>query len=545
MTRSIAIPTSEANQIEISLDSEHNAVFVLGANGSGKSALLHWLYVYGLKQTVRQDGSRTVRRIKAHRMTSLSTNRVDISASQFAAQSQHVHQDDSNNYGRYLDRLVPDRSQGVMYELQRAEMGRLAGIGRRFESARTGKTGLEAAEQFTDASLSPIETINRLFQSAGLSVEVEISEDAPDMLLARHRKSGVSYGVEQLSDGERSSLLLAAQVLCAPADTVFLIDEPERHLHRSIAGPLLAGLFATRRDCEFVVATHEISLPHDCHDAHVLLLRGCEFGEDTAQSWDADLMSPGADIDDDIKLDVWGARRHLVYVEGKPHSLDKRLYESVFTDVSFVARDGWQQVAAAVRAARGSHDLHWMQVHGLIDRDRHEADTLDDDARHLVCVLGCYAIESIYYCAEAQRSAGADLARDAGVSIEARLADARRVVLAEAQTLAGVAYVDGERLSHDIESQDAEAIIANYPIKKSTIPDRIASSFGFATRRAYEQAVRVALRNDETLRTHVADMCGGLREALERSGPDFQSDAAPSTAAKSALTDATAATLTA
>ena len=524
MTRSLSIPTVRGQVVEINLDSESNALFVLGANGSGKSALLHWLY--GQHQSRLSDGTYVVRRIKAHRMTSLSTNRVDVSASAYATQLKHFDQDDRSEYGRYVDRNVLNRAQSIIYELQRAEIGQLARIGRQARNARAGRTGFAAVEQAVDESTSPIEVINGLFQSAGLEVQVEIPESDPDALVARHRKSDTPYGIEQLSDGERSALLLAAQVLSASAGTLFLIDEPERHLHRSIAGPLLSGIFAARRDCEFVVATHEISLPHDCQEAHVLLLRGWEPQGNGPQTWDADLVAPDADIDDDIKLDIWGARRHLVYVEGKPHSLDKRVYEAIFPQATFVARDGWQQVVAAVRAAHESRDLHWLQVHGLIDRDRHEDDTLDEGARQLVCKLGCYAIESIYYCAEAQQSVGVALARDAGARIEDRLAAAREAVLAEAHTLEEVGFIDPERLRRDIESEAADAIIANYPISKSVIPDRIAQSLGFRGRKAYEQAVRIALRSDEALRGHVAAMCAELGDALRQDDQESQPDAA-------------------
>ena len=44
-----------------------------------------------------------------------------------------------------------------------------------------------------------------------------------------------------MSGGERSVLYLVAQVLCVPKAKILIIDEPEIHLHRSIA------------DCEILV----------------------------------------------------------------------------------------------------------------------------------------------------------------------------------------------------------------------------------------------------------------------------------------------------
>ena len=57
-------------------------------------------------------------------------------------------------------------------------------------------------------------------------------------------------------------MIIAAHVITADPGIVFLIDEPERHLHRSIIQPFLSALFNLRKDdCAFVIATHEIALP--------------------------------------------------------------------------------------------------------------------------------------------------------------------------------------------------------------------------------------------------------------------------------------------
>ncbi|WP_442947933.1 AAA family ATPase [Nostoc sp.] len=44
---------------------------------------------------------------------------------------------------------------------------------------------------------------------------------------------GTPYSIAELSDGERNALLIAANVLTVKNGTLVLIDEPERHLHRS------------------------------------------------------------------------------------------------------------------------------------------------------------------------------------------------------------------------------------------------------------------------------------------------------------------------
>src|SRR5439155_760568 len=108
--------------------------------------------------------------------------------------------------------------------------------------------------------VAPIKIINELLRLSNLPIEISDYEN--DKVVAR-KSGGTPYSIAQLSDGERNALLVAADVLTVGAGTLVLIDEPERHLHRSIISPLLTLLFEKRRDCAFVVSTHEVMLPLD------------------------------------------------------------------------------------------------------------------------------------------------------------------------------------------------------------------------------------------------------------------------------------------
>jgi hypothetical protein len=53
-----------------------------------------------------------------------------------------------------------------------------------------------------------------------------------EQILAK-KECGEPYSIAELSDGERNALLIAATVLTVKPGTLLLIDELERHLHRS------------------------------------------------------------------------------------------------------------------------------------------------------------------------------------------------------------------------------------------------------------------------------------------------------------------------
>lgn len=73
------------------------------------------------------------------------------------------------------------------------------------------------------------------------------------------KKNGepVKYSANQMSDGERAVLYLAAQVLCVPENKMLIMDEPEIHLHRSIMNRLWMALERYRPDCLFIYITHD------------------------------------------------------------------------------------------------------------------------------------------------------------------------------------------------------------------------------------------------------------------------------------------------
>lgn len=389
---------------------------------------------------------------------------------------------------------------------------------------------MNAADRYIDEHARPISTLNDLFQSSSLDIRIEATDDR-EALMARHMKSGALYEVQQLSDGERSALLLAAEVLTVPPGTLLVLDEPERHLHRSIASPLLAGLFAERSDCEFVVSTHEVMLPQDCGEAPIALLRGCTFSTQTASAWDADLLDAGASIPEEVKLDVWGARRTLVFIEGEAHSLDKRIYEAVFPGVTFVSKGSWRQVVNAVDGISTSSDLHWLQAWGLIDRDSHKDAMLPTAARLRVHGLDCHSVESLYYDPMVQREVGRARCEASGDDFDAVMSDLNDAILAQVQVLNSQETVDSTLLQHDIENGDIESIIANYPIKKSGIRRIIATGLQFPSVGHYERAVIVKLHDSAELRQHIASKCGRLQSHLTMTAADEPVEAQPQAAA--------------
>ncbi len=314
----LKFPMTAARDHGIHLD-PGDILFVLGANGSGKSSLMFHF-------NTQYHGD--TRRISAHRQTWMRSDALDMTPSAKVQTEQYIQNEDQTIHSRYRDQYAAERASMTIYDLIDAENVRARAIAAAYDAGddeRLRKAG---------SSEAPVTVINELLRQSNVPITITIQ--ANERVMAR-RDSGSPYSAAQLSDGERNALLIAGSILTAPEGTLLLIDEPERHLHRSIISPLLRQLFERRPDCSFVISTHDHGLPLAHPTARTLLLRSCTFNGPNVQSWDADELPAGSPVDDDLRRDLLGSRRTILFVEGTEHSLDKSLYSRAFCKICEVA----------------------------------------------------------------------------------------------------------------------------------------------------------------------------------------------------------------
>jgi hypothetical protein len=198
----------------------------------------------------------------------------------------------------------------------------------------------------------------------------------------------------------------------------------------SIISPLLKHLFAKREDCAFVVSTHDVDLSLDHPGARTLLVRGCTVAGSSFNAWDVDLVPPGAQVDEDLKRDAFGARRKLLFVEGAGGSLDAPLYGVIFPEVSVIAKGSSRDVEYAVAGVRGSQDLHWLRAFGVVDSDGRLPDEVGRLKERGVYALSVFSVESIYYNPGVQRQVAERHAAVTGEDGPTRVAKAKAAALA-------------------------------------------------------------------------------------------------------------------
>ena len=531
---SLSIPTLGTEVLPVTLQ-PGEVLFVVGANGKGKSSLMHRLY---------RDNFETAVRITAHRRTWLSSSVVDMTARQ-----KQQNELDMRNQERALQyRWRSD------YDEQRAGMSVFNLIDAENSTARKIADAMRRRSEDEARELaqrdSPLEQINTLLQSSNLPVTISI---APGEEILAQRDGSHPYSMAEMSDGERNAVLIASDILTARVGSLFLVDEPERHLHRSIITPLLSSLFSTRRDCSYVISTHEIGLPVDFPDSKALLLRECEFSGGEATAWDADLLEPGESLDEELQRDILGARRRIVFVEGRASpSLDQPLYRLLFPNFSVVPKGGQGQVLHSVKGLRGARDIAWVDAFGIVDRDNRGDDEVAVLREERVYALPWYSVESIYYHPDLQTRIAQRRAQLLGSDSESALQAARESALmrvrqrvdhivqkrasaiARGQAQRSIPAIidtdhilalpsidvpalrDEERSSLEkaLEADDLKTIIERYPIRETGALAAIANGLGFQSCSEYERAVLKLLIDD-------ADSLAWARSLFEPFGSDI------------------------
>ncbi|OAN78219.1 hypothetical protein A8B82_10790 [Sulfitobacter sp. EhC04] len=507
-------PSADALSIEVA---EGEALYVLGANGSGKSTLL---FNWG-----KQD--KTSNLISGNRDISFTSAAVTTSAEQSSQQeAQARNQIDHGATARFSRQNHNNANwlNGLIFKLKsRGD----------YQNAEYVKADQEGREDDKVRAYSdmPIKLLNSAFVSANLP----ISLNWDDKSKLNVKKEGIEgeYGFNEMSDGERSAFIIAASAILAMQATTIFLDEPERHLHRSISSPLLSYLRQIRPDLKWVISTHDLSLPRYDQEAQILIVYAFD-----GSNWQADKIDNISSLDPLVAEAIYGAREKVIFVEGGAEaSLDLPLYKLFFAGTTIVPCGTCKDVRNSVVSLNNSSGLHHMVAGGIVDSDnRHDLSSLQADG---IAALGVYAIESVYYhptvidavlqvagvtvalsdvlaaaCASISDDNIEALAKDAVYKSFRQEFESKRLSSSELleQTSDFQLTFDDptaklQELKEDLralkDSGNWEGLIQKMKIKSTPSTGRVAGTLGYKGTKEYEIAVRKLLAKDDALRQNL------------------------------------------
>jgi hypothetical protein len=186
---------------------------------------------------------------------------------------------------------------------------------------------------------------------------------------------GNNYNATEMSDGERVIFYLIGEVVCAPENSIIIIDEPEMHIHKSLVKNLFDLIENERQDCSFIYLTHDIDFAFSRQNAVKIWAKSYEG----SNVWDYELLEDESPIPEQLYLEILGSRKPVIFLEGDNSSIDYELYEQVYFEYTLKPLGSCEKVIHSVKSFNEQNGFHHIESFGIIDRDRR----IEDDVIRL------------------------------------------------------------------------------------------------------------------------------------------------------------------
>jgi ABC-type cobalamin/Fe3+-siderophores transport system ATPase subunit len=204
------------------------------------------------------------------------------------------------------------------------------------------------------------------------------------------------YNGSEMSDGERAIFYFIGEALSIPPDSLVIVDEPENHLHKSILVRLWNSIETARKDCTFLYITHSLEFASSRINTQILWVK-CLSSD---SQWNYELIED-VRASDDLMLEIFGNRQDVLLVEGNhSKSIDRKLYAKLFPKYNVVPVESCNSVIQYTKAYQGLKDMHYVDVKGIIDRDRRSNEEIASYNENNIFVPDVAEIENLFLLPE-------------------------------------------------------------------------------------------------------------------------------------------------
>lgn len=372
----VKFPVSCCEGQSIIIDDVRSMVIV-GANGSGKSRLGHWI-------EYNQESGVFVHRVSAQRVVQMDSqiipSRYDDAQEYFlyGSSSNSRKRKKDPKYGRWGEQPVT----GMSWDFD-SVLTLLYADEERRNGAYIKKVKSKKKVALPESCFDKLKLIwDDLFPHRKI--------DLDGNRFISSLNNGEIYSASDMSDGERVVFYLLGHCLLAPKNTVLVIDEPEMHIHHSLQVNLWDKIEAARDDCCFLYLTHDLDFAAYRKSSQKIWLKSYD-----GISWDWESVPDSDSLPEDIFLEILGSRKPILFVEGEKNSYDHKIYQSIYTDYLVIPRESCQKVIESTKSLRSMPSLHYMNIRGLIDRDYRTAHDLLMLAKSDIFVTDVAEIENL------------------------------------------------------------------------------------------------------------------------------------------------------
>ena len=390
--------------------SDISSVVVVGANGSGKSQLGLWIE--------RNNPAFEVHRITAQRALAIpflvQPQPYDQAKSMVHYGSFEPNWNEQQTKNNKIGQRFGDEPVGKLL----TDFGNLLAL-LFADDSRRNREYTQAAQTNVPTSHpreSNLDKVQQIWEQVLPHRKLVVADDK----IQAETPTGSQYEGRMMSDGEKVALYLIGQVLCAPPNSIVVIDEPEIHLHRAIQAALWDQVELARADCLFVYITHDLEFAATRSGARKVWLKSFD-----GTTWEWEFLERHPELPEALLFQLLGNRRPVLFVEGDDTSSDVALYRLLFPKHLVIPRQGCEKVAEAVKVFRGLDQLHNLLVNGLIDRDHRSEEEIVSLRERGIGVTDVAEVENLLCIQEALEAVAEKLA------CPDKVADAKNRVMAE------------------------------------------------------------------------------------------------------------------
>jgi len=377
MKTKIILPNRSGAGANEAIESEHNFVIV-GGNGAGKTRLGTWI-----EKAIQNDI--TVHRILAQRALGLpesapiKTYEAAEKELVFGRSDQHasVGRKFQDRYGNSPETFLLNDYTALLSSIFANKVKR--------DSEHTKETKLKKAYVPVPDSVGDL--IVQLWSE--IMPQREIIFDDSKVIT---RKAGIpDYHGKDMSDGERVTLYLIGQCLCAPDNSLLIIDEPEIHLHKSLMTRLWNKIEEVCPNKAFIYITHDLDFAASRKAAFKLWIKNFD-----GKKWEWDEVPEVDGFPEDLLIEIIGNRREIIFTEGDMSSLDTVLYRAAFPHHHIVPRGGCAKVIESTKAIVSSPALHHFKAYGIIDSDYRTNEEKEALKKSCVFTIDVAEVENLF-----------------------------------------------------------------------------------------------------------------------------------------------------
>jgi hypothetical protein len=366
--------TNELEQLVTS-----NNLVIIGANGAGKTRLGIWI-----EEKIQNQ-------VAVHRISAQKA----LSIPEFA-QIKNLEQAEKELFWGRSDqhgsvaRKVNDRWGGKPATFLLSDYDKLLSLLFAKDSERDREHSLNTKQQqiYIPVPDSPIDVIVKIWKEIMPHREISFIDGK---VMVKKEDDADYHGME-MSDGERVTLYLIGQCICASDDSVIIIDEPEIHLHKSLVYKLWNKIEEIVGNKLFIYITHDLDFASSRSDAHKYWIKSYKGNN----SWEWDEVPVDENIPDSLILEIVGNRKNVIFCEGDNGSLDTTIYQLYYPECHIIPRGSCTKVIDAAKAIRENTEIHHVNAFGIIDSDYRDADEVTALEAHGIHTISVAEVENLF-----------------------------------------------------------------------------------------------------------------------------------------------------